>query len=863
MHGGGGRERSFVHPRTRCVAVRARTVLQCRPMGTVIIALDGPAGSGKSSVCRLLASRLGAQCLNTGSFYRAFTLAALRRVSELAVQACSPSPDPDAAVGCAAVPHATNLDTSYAPLTAQKKVALFDEAYWVSFARTVALSYRAGVMYVGEENVESLLRSDEVESAVSYFAAMPAIRAIMTGKIRSAVCGARVVCEGRDLTTVVFVDADLKCYLDASIEARVARRWAQGTSRLSKQELEQRMRARDAHDRARTVGGLRCAPDALYVDTSCLTIEEVCERIAREAHRRALWGGERSVENQEGKGTPLVPRQLQERYSFEAPEPGSVRMGTVVQVNAGTVFVDIGGKSEGRVPVEEFEAPPKAGDGVRVYVERVTPYGPELSKTKADRLGLKVKLRDAERDGTPVEGRIVRLTEKKSGFEVDLGAGMMAFLPISQSDCQKVDAPESLIGLTSKFYIERISQSKQHRGNDNIVINRRRYLEERARQAREEFFNSVHIEDSVSGVVKSFTSFGAFIDLGGFDGLLHVNDMSWGHVARPREFVKKGQTIELKVIRLDQAEKRINLSLKHFQPDPWLEFENKFGVNDVVKGRVTKIADFGAFIELAEGIEGLAHISEFSWVKKTSKPSDMVKIGDEVECMILGYDIQAGRVSLGLKQVTANPWEEIEARYPVGARFTRRIVKVTNAGAFIEMEEGIDGFLHVDDLSWVKRTRPADHELEVGKEIECMVIECDPQARRIRLGVKQLSDNPWQVFANAYGVGSTVEGEVSSVTDFGIFVRVPGGVEGLVRKQHLVENRDGDPGEALRKYAVGDRVKAVIVDMNVKDRKVAFSVRDYQRKVQRDELSRYMSAPRGEDEGSFTLGDLMRQTSGK
>ncbi len=392
----------------------------------------------------------------------------------------------------------------------------------------------------------------------------------------------------------------------------------------------------------------------------------------------------------------------------------------------------------------------------------------------------------------------------------------------------------------------------------NVVVNRRKYLEESIQANREKFFNEVQIGDIVKGTVKSFTSFGAFIDLGGFDGLLHINDMSWGHVTRPKDFVKKGQEIELKVIRLDPEEKRINLSLKHFTEDPWLHFEEKFHVNDIVTGKVTKLTEFGAFIELEEGIEGLAHISEFSWVKKINKPEDVVKIGDEVQCMVLGYDIQAGRVSLGLKQVTANPWEDIAGKYPVGMRLTRKIVKVTNAGAFIELEEGIDGFLHSDDLSWTKKVRHPGSELTAGEEIETVVIENDPENHRIRLGVKQLSDDPWIQFCSAYKPGSALEAEVVSITDFGVFVRAPGGIEGLINKTNLTESRDETFEDAVKKYTPGDKIKVVVVEVNPEKQKVAFSVKDYKKKLQREEISRYMSSSEDEDEGSYTLGDFLK-----
>ena len=334
--------------------------------------------------------------------------------------------------------------------------------------------------------------------------------------------------------------------------------------------------------------------------------------------------------------------------------------------------------------------------------------------------------------------------------------------------------------------------------------------------------------------------------------------MSWGHVTRPKDFVKKGQEITLKVIRLDPEDKRINLSLKHFSEDPWLHFEDKFHVNDIVKGKITKLTEFGAFIELEEGIEGLAHISEFSWVKKINKPEDMVKIGDEIECMILGYDIQAGRVSLGIKQVTENPWEGLVSKYPVGTKMTRKIVKVTNAGAFIELEEGIDGFLHVDDLSWIKKVKHPGSELAVDQEIEVMIIENDPESRRIRLGVRQLSDDPWQSFAQQNKPGSQVEGEITSITDFGIFIRVEGGIEGLINKQNLSENREETFEDAVKKYTVGDKLKVVVVEVSPDKQKVAFSIKDYKKKVQREEISRYISSEEQKDDSAYTLGDMLK-----
>ena len=561
------------------------------------------------------------------------------------------------------------------------------------------------------------------------------------------------------------------------------------------------------------------------------------------------------VENEESQAGEDIQTQLQEKYfkTFESLEEGQLVEGTVIQVTPDQVFIDVGYKSEGKIPVSEFAEPPKIGEIVSVVLVAKENKNGELvvSKQKADVKQMWKNLRQAFQDKLPVSGTITK--QVKGGFDVDLSSGIHAFLPISQSDSQKVDKPEKLIGLADNFYIERLYSENRA----NVVVNRRKYLEETLEKNRSKFFESITIGDTVKGTVKSFTSFGAFIDLGGFDGLLHINDMSWGHVTRPKDFVKKGQEIELKVIRLDSSDQRINLSLKHFTEDPWIHFEDKFHVNDVVKGKVTKLTDFGAFIELEDGIEGLAHISEFSWVKKINKPGDMVKIGDLVECMVLGYDIQAGRVSLGLKQVTENPWDSISEKYPVGMKLTRPVVKITNAGAFINLEEGIDGFLHADDISWTKKVRYPGSELTVGQQLETIIMENSPEEHRIKLSIKHLIDNPWIQFAKDYPVDSVFEGEVVSINDFGIFVRAPLGIEGLVNKANLVESREEQFEDAVKRYAVGQKISVYVAGISPDKQKASFSVTKVKKRLQQDEIAQYMASGAGQESGAFTLGDLL------
>jgi len=777
------------------------------------IAIDGPAGSGKSTIARMLARALGFAYVNSGNLYRLLTLAALR-----------------------------------AGKTSRDAQAVLDTA------RRARIEYRDGRHYLDGEDVEDILHSAEVDSQVAQVSAIPALRDIVNAQVK-AIAGRRdSVVEGRDMTTVVFPDAKVKIYLDASPEARARRRFAQGTSGASLEAIAENIAMRDAIDRGKSTGALRIAVDAIVIDSSDLTLNEVYDKVYAQIFRKGNTMGVKEVSKEvTSPSKETFQTQLQEEYlkSLEGLEEGDLVEGHVIQVTRDFIFVDVGYKSEGKIPIIEFgEHLPVIGDVVSVILVKKESRNGEIivSKKKADEKVYWRQVSNAFKDHLPLEGTIEK--EIKGGFEVNLGHQLRGFLPASKADIQRIDKPEKLIGLKTLFYLERLYSDRKV----NIVLNRRKWLEEDIEARREAFFQNTQIGDTVAGVVKSFTSFGAFIDLGGFDGLLHINDMSWGHVTRPKDFVKKGQEIELKVIRMEPEERRINLSLKHFQADPWSTFEDRYHVGDIVHGTVTKLADYGAFIELEEGIEGLAHISEFSWVRKVRKPEEMIQIGDQIDCMILNYDLQAGKVSLGLKQVQDNPWDQVSTKYPAGMRLSRPVVKLTAAGAFVELEEGIDGFLHVDDISWTKHVKNPASELEVGKEIEIMVIESDPEDRNIRVGIKQLSEDPWKSFAKAFRVGSVVEGVVSSVTEFGVFVKVQGDIEGLIKKQDLSENKDEPYDDALKRFSAGQAVKALVVELSLDRQKLGLSIRDLVRRQQREELSRFMQDDSAE---GYTLGDLL------
>ncbi|WP_178842415.1 30S ribosomal protein S1 [uncultured Treponema sp.] len=776
----------------------------------MIIAMDGPAGTGKSTIASLIAKKLKITYLNSGSFYRALTMA---------------------------------LNSS--------RIDISDSERVVEFCKKQTLEYKNSRLVLNGADVEDALHDDAVSARVAQVSSIVPVRHLVNEKMQEITKSQDIVCEGRDMTTVVFPNAEYKFYLDASIDVQAQRRFDQGVSNMTLEEVKAAIIKRDEIDRNKAEGALKRAPDAFYIDTSNLTIEQVCAIILSKIQNEGFTMEQMEVEKEETKNS--IQTQLEESLkSFKPLEDGQLVDGTVIEVTDELVFIDIGAKSEGKIPVQEFAGKlPVKGDVVScVLVKLNGRNGPEVSFTKAQSKQLWKELRKAADEKTPIEGTIEK--EVKGGFEVNLGCDIRAFLPISQSDSTKVEEPKKLIGTVSKFYIERLYSDNKA----NVVVNRRKYLEEVIGKARDDFFANTQVGDTVKGTVKSFTSFGAFIDLGGFDGLLHINDMSWGHVTRPKDFVKRGQEIELKVIALNPEDKRINLSLKHFSEDPWVHFEDKYHVNDIVEGTVTKLTDFGAFIALEEGIEGLAHISEFSWTKKVNKASDMVQIGDKVKCMVLGYDIQAGRVSLGLKQVTPNPWDTISEKYTVDSVVHGKVVKITNAGAFIQLEEGIDGFLHAEDISWTKKVKHPGSEFTVDQELDVKILDVNPEQHRITVGLKQLTDNPWKAFAEKYHAGSTLEGEITSITDFGVFVRAPEGIEGLVNKANLSDDKDVPFEEAVEKYKVGDKVNVYVVDINVEKEKVGFSVKDFKKAQARKEISQYMSSEENVGE-AYTLGDML------
>jgi small subunit ribosomal protein S1 len=538
--------------------------------------------------------------------------------------------------------------------------------------------------------------------------------------------------------------------------------------------------------------------------------------------------------------------------SERAMKEGEVVRGTVLGIDGENVHVDVGFKSEGLIPLWELmddngKVLVKPGDVLDVLIEEVEDADGRiaLSKEKADRLKIWDEISRAYEADESVEGHVV--SRVKGGLSVDIG--VKAFLPGSQVDLRPVRNLESLIGERLAF---KVIKFNKRRGN--IVLSRRALLEkERARQ-RTETLTTLEVGQIVDGVIKNLTDYGAFIDLGGIDGLLHVTDMSWGRVNHPSEIFQVGDQIKVKVLKFDPESERVSLGLKQIQPDPWVDAAHKYPIGKRVRGKVVSLADYGAFLELEAGIEGLVHVSEMSWTKRVKHPSKVVTAGDMVEAIVLDIDEVSRKISLGMKQIEPNPWSLIEEKYPVGTRVRGTVRNITNFGLFIGLEEGIDGLVHVSDISWTEQIKHPGEKFKKGDELDAIVLKIDKENEKFSLGIKQLTPNPWDDIQRTYPLGTEIEGEVTSVTDFGAFVRLADGIEGLIYTSEL----SPEPVEkAADVVNPGDRVKALVTRVDPGEQKISLSIKAVHDQQQRQALNE-LAAQQSRTQRS-TLGDLLAE----
>lgn len=540
--------------------------------------------------------------------------------------------------------------------------------------------------------------------------------------------------------------------------------------------------------------------------------------------------------------------------SFDATKPGELVSGTVTEVGRDYVVVDIGYKSDGHIPLSQFansegKITVQPGDQVEVLLLSPESESGEivLSKDRAEQLKTWQRLEQAYEKSEVVHGVVVQ--KVKGGLHVDVG--VPAFLPGSQIDIRPQRNLGKFVGEQMAFRVLKISRDR-----GNIVLSRRVVLEEEREALKRDTIGQLSEGVVMEGVVKNVTDYGAFIDLGGIDGLLHITDMSWGRVSHPRELLSVGQTVPVVVLKYDRENERVSLGMKQLHENPWDKVAERYRPGTVVKGKVVTLTDYGAFIKLEEGIEGLIHVSEMSWSKKQRKPSKILAIGDEVEAIVLEVIAESQRISLGLKQLTPNPWEELRKEFPVGTTVRGKIRSIMDFGIFVNVKDDIDGLVHVTDLSWTKKIRNSKEIQEVfkkGEEVEAIVLEIDPDNERLSLGVKQLSPDVWEQVPQRYPTGARVKGRITSITDFGIFVELEEGVEGLIHVSQLGLQRGEDLKE---KFEVAKEIEAEVTNVERAERRISLSLKAQRPTKKKEDYAKYMEE---EDSGAVTFGDLLQQ----
>jgi len=535
--------------------------------------------------------------------------------------------------------------------------------------------------------------------------------------------------------------------------------------------------------------------------------------------------------------------QMQDVMSKPIPEfrEGSIVKGTVLEIRPREVLVDIKYKSEGVIPTTEFEdiGSLEVGDEVEVLLERLeNDEGMVvLSKEKAAYRQNWNKIASVFQGDGLIKGKVKSVV--KGGLMVNIG--VEAFLPASQIDIVPPKDLQQFVGNTYDFKIVKINDDRR-----NVVLSRRELIEQERSEKRQKFLEGVSIGDKVQGTVKNLTDFGAFIDLDGMDGLLHITDMTWGRLGHPSELVKVGQQLEVVVLDINKEKERVSLGLKQTQKNPWDQIEERFPAGQKVKGKITNLVPYGAFVELEEGVEGLIHVSELSWTKRNMRPSDILTVGQEVEAVVLGVNKEEQKISLGLRQLEPNPWDEIEKKFTIGSRVKGKIRNMTAYGAFVELDEGIDGMIHVSDLSWTKKINQPSEVLKKGEEVEAEVIDIDKTNQRISLGIKQLSEDPWKNIDQKYKIGDLVKGKVTKLASFGAFVQLEDDIDGLVHISQLSEDHVVKVKDVLK---VGQEVEARVIKVDKVERRIGLSIKaaNYSEEELRKESEAFDTLKPGED----------------
>ncbi len=547
-----------------------------------------------------------------------------------------------------------------------------------------------------------------------------------------------------------------------------------------------------------------------------------------------------------------VMEELLAQSQFESLVEGSIIKGIITEIRDNDVILDIGAKAEGIVPAYEFidTSELQVGEEIEVFLERLEDRdgNPVVSYDKAQQKKNWENILTQCEEGSVLSGRV--RSKVKGGLVVNVGVD--AFLPASQIDIQPPKNLDQYVGQTYDFKVLKINTERK-----NIVISRRELIEEQRIEKRRTLLDNIKPGDINRGTVKNITDYGAFVDLDGLDGLLHITDMSWGRISHPSEMLKVGEEIDVMIIEVDRDRERVSLGLKQTTNNPWEGIENRYPVNARVRGKVVNLVPYGAFVELEEGVEGLVHVTELSWVKRINKPGEMLKVGDEIEAVVLGIQKDDQKISLSVRQLDPNPWDMVRHNYPVGARVRGKVRNLTSYGAFVELEEGIDGMVHVSDMSWTRKINHPSEMVKKGDEIDAIVLDVDPEQQRISLGMKQLANDPWDEIDTHFKIGDLVTGSVSKVTSYGAFVELKEGIDGLVHISQISEERIEKVKDVLN---AGDEIKARVIKIDRDERRIGLSIKaaEYDEKELAAETAAFDSLGSNE---LTSLGDILDEAT--
>ena len=805
----------------------------------MIIAIDGPAGSGKSTTAKAVAQKLSFCYIDTGAMYRALTLEMIRRQIDAS--------DIETIAGLS-----KEIDISFQGALPQQRLIL------------------------NGEDVSEEIRSQKVDMLVSAVSAIPQVRDEMLKQQRQMSEKQNVVLDGRDIGTVVFPNADLKIFLVANLEERARRRWLEMrdlTPGLTIEAVKEMLAHRDKLDSSRESAPLMMADDAIKLDTTALTIAEQTEKIILYImENKKIKKGERMTDGVNETLTSNPRKSVSETYKNGTDGLENIRIikvgdileneaeisadenlmdmysktlnrfnaedcvtGHVIRVGDREVVVDVGLKSEGIIPIDEFGARlPEIGSEIEVYIDKMEDDHGQLilSKRKADFLKAWEKIRNDYSNNKTVEGYIVKRI--KGGMVVDL-YGVEGFLPGSQIDVRPITDFDSYVGKTMPFKIVKLNEVRK-----NIVVSHKEIIEEQNKEDREKLLSQIKVKQVIPGRVKNITDFGAFIDLGGLDGLLHITDMSWGKINHPSEMLNIDQVVDVMIIDYDIEKQRVSLGMKQLTPNPWDNIEERYPKDAVVKGKVVSITNYGLFVELEKGVEGLIHISELSWTQNIKHPSEVYRLGSTVEAKVLSVDMQERKISLGVKQLLPDPWTDILKRYPIGSQVKGTVRTIKQYGAFVELETGIDGLVHISDLSWTQKIRHPKDMLHTGDEVNVAVLDINTGERKISLGLKQLEDDPWLAMREKYKPGSMAKGTVIKVLDKGVIIKLPEENFEAIVPLHEVSKRDRK--NYIRNIRPGSEIELRVDDINDEERKVILTRDDLLLNEEEKEIAKVIAS---------------------